>query len=101
MVELNALTWWIELCVKEVMWWSWLLKYAPIKYLTLTLDEILMSWCHGEIVDANIYDHDEHVMDIIWLYDLTDLLMHENIIDMLMTWLKMTKVDSHSQGQSL
>ena len=74
---------------------SWFLKYAPISYLTLTLVERCMSWCHGEVADASIYDHDEYV-DIVWLYDLIDMLMHDNIIVRLMTWMNMTKVASHS-----
>lgn len=56
---------WLDgLNYEEVMLWSCFLKYAPISYLKLTLDGILMSWCHGEVAYANIYDHDEYV-DII------------------------------------
>lgn len=62
MVKLNTLTWWIELCDKEVMWWSWILKYTPISNLKLTPDKRFMSWCNGEVDDAKIYDHDEYVI---------------------------------------
>ena len=97
MVKSNGLTWWIELCDKEVMLWSWFLKYTPIIYLTLTLDEILMSWCTGKVANANIYDHGEFV----WLYDLTVLLMHDNIIDRLMTWIIMVEGVAHFEGEYL
>lgn len=55
MVKLNTLAWFIELCDKEVSLWSWFLKYSPIRYLSLTIDEILMPWCNGDVVDVNIY----------------------------------------------
>lgn len=61
---------------------------------------LMKDWCHDAIADDNIYDHDEYV-DIVWLYDVTNLLMHENIIDMFMTWIKMTKVDFHLEGEYL